>query len=136
MTSVMHRCRQTEDPRKPGRCACGKALELPRYRNLESEQEITRWAVQGLIDPDPLIEFAEARAAALHGKYTDDPMVIADRDRPREAMEEAADARNHLVWHLQANPADQHAMNALFYFIRAYEELRMRRADQGVDCVD
>lgn len=136
-----HTCSLSRNPRvkAKGKCDCGRLVQEPAEvvqdekpmwrRNLEVERDITRFAVQGQLDPTALIEFAETRAMRLHGKYVTDPMLIADRDRPHEAMEEAADGRNHCVFHLQQQPDDQRMMNALYYFIRAYEELRQRGSD-------
>ena len=96
------------NPRNEGKCArCSFVLppELEtRWRNLDIERQFTRDAAKGAVDPTRLIEFSEARAQALSGKYVVDPMMIVrGRDRLRDMREEIADFRNHGVWWQEDN---------------------------------
>lgn len=99
-----------------------------RQRNLAFERDITHHAARGLVDPNPLIAFAEARARGLSGEYVPDPMLIAPgRDRARDVREEIADARNHLVWWLEENlehPTAPRKLRVLQLLCVAYTELQ------------
>ena len=102
-----HTCREGDDPRRAGYCACGLRMpEQPtdRLRNLDLEREFTHDAAKGIANAEPLIEFAETRAISLSRKYVSDPMrVLLGRKRLRDMREELADCRNHGVWWQEEN---------------------------------
>ena len=84
------------------------AATEPLIRSLEFERGVTQQAAKGVVDPSRLIEHAEIRARTLSGEYVCDPMHIAvGRDRRRDVREELADARNHLLWDMQAHLEDE-----------------------------
>ena len=100
----------------------------PFYRSLEFERGVTHQAAKGVVDPSRLIEHAENRARVLSGEYVRDPMHIAPgKDRLREAREEAADMRNHLIWAMQERIEDEdfahRARFALRHICLAYDLL-------------
>lgn len=72
-----------------------------------------------------LSEFAEERA--LEGPVNLEDTSCSDGPQPRdlveETREELADARNYLVWHIQANGLDLRALAALGYVIEAFQAL-------------
>lgn len=111
-----HLCEPSDNPRHPQTCRkCGKPiLDTTTWRrDIDLEREITYEAAKGVVDPEALILFAEARTRTLSGEYVNDPMlVLADRDRLRDAREEVADLRNHLVWWLQSNVDSEKAADA------------------------
>lgn len=99
-----------------------------RYRSLEFERGVTEQAARGHVDPSSLIEYAERRARTLSSEYVSDPMHIAPgRNRRKDAREELADCRNHLLWDSQAHLDDEeHAasnLRALRLICMAYHEL-------------
>lgn len=103
----VHACSPSTDPRRVGRCACGKPVSQPLRRNLQLERDITLEATRSVSDPSRLIEHAETRAIRLSAEYVGDPMLIAPgRDRVRDVREEIADARNHVVFWFQENPGE------------------------------
>ncbi len=108
---MAHTYHESANPRCAGKCACGHGPEdhpqpTSRLRDLEYEREITHEAARGVVDPSALIEFAETRAGgSLSGEYVSNAQLVTlTRDRIRETQEELADARNHVVWWLEANP--------------------------------
>jgi len=93
------------------------------------ERAATEEAARGACDPTQLIGHAEVRALKLSGEYVPDFMLIRPgRDRLLDAREEAADARNHLVFWLQENndfedERRDDVMIALRFFALAYDRL-------------
>jgi hypothetical protein len=74
-------------------------------RNLDLERDITEYACRGAVDPAPLIQHSEVRAARLSGEYVQNPQhILPGRNRRRDVREELADVRNHLVFLLQEEP--------------------------------
>lgn len=82
------------------------------------------------VDPDPLVRFAEARAAVGGLDVRD------DYDLPVEGMQEAGDGTNYTSWDTQRVAADPgpdaaaelyHLQGALQGFARAYHHLRLLR---------
>lgn len=104
-------------------------MSAVRRRNLTVEREITQTACEGHngVDPEPLIAYSEVRAAVLSGGYVNHPLeVLTGRDRSRDVREELADARNHLVWHIEdypGHPDRPRWMTALRLICEAYAEL-------------
>lgn len=136
---MQHAYMESSNPRMAGLCACNRPeCEHPqpttRLRDLEDERELTYEAARGAVDPAPLIEFAETRAGgSLSGEYVPTAnLVTLTRDRVRETQEELADARNHIVWWLQASPGHPKAQDvflALRHITYAYD-LLIREADE------
>lgn len=98
------------------------------FRNLAREQELTREAARGNVDPEALIEFAETRAGGpLSSAYVSDAQLITlTRNRIRETQEELADARNHIVWWMAQHPGHEKAhdvFQALGHIAIAYDLL-------------
>ena len=123
-------CEPSVNPRLKGRCVrCGSRIvsATPTRRNLELEREITEEAGRGACSVTRLVEHAEVRALRLSGDYVDDPMLIRPgRDRLLDAREEAADARNHLVFWMQEHLGDERSQDALIalrFFALAYDWL-------------
>lgn len=130
-----HECRQTENPRQPGFCACGKRLppERPttRRRDLGFEKNANEDAAKGVCDYEYLFHHAQNRALRLSGEYVGDPMMVRlDRDRPRDVMEELADGVNHGVWWAQDNldHPNRYLMEAAIRFMHAAYDC-VRRID-------
>lgn len=109
----------------------GMSVVQPVLRNLELEETIIREACLGFVDPDPLISHARRRAHVLSGEYVENWRHIKPgMDRPREAMEEAPDAINHLTMHIQEHPDDpvnEEYLLAIQDFARGYERIRRAR---------
>ena len=126
-------CSPSHDPRKAGKCyRCDRPLPPkpePIHRSLDLERAATEEAARGACDPTQLIGHAEVRALKLSGEYVPDFMLIRPgRDRLLDAREEAADARNHLVFWLQENndfedERRDDVMIALRFFALAYDRL-------------
>lgn len=123
-TAPGHACRQSENPRNKGFCACGKRMREPVRRVLELEREATEEAAKGAAYVAELILHSETRANSLSSKYVPDSMLIRPgRDRARDVREEIADARNHIVFHLQEHPEDprnERFLQGLRYLALAY----------------
>ena len=134
MTAIQHEFRGSTNPRTPDRCPCGRSRDehpqpsgpTTRRRTVESEREVTREAARGLVDPLPLIEFSEARAAKLSHQYVNDPAFVQLRDRTRDAKEELADCRLYLSWLVEENTGTDRAHDAflaLRHVLLAYDLL-------------
>lgn len=122
-----HRCRESEDPRRKGHCACGKPV-VKLLRILQVEREFTQEACRGHVDASRLIEHAETRSKALCREYVRDPMeILPGLNRLRETREELADARNHLVFFAQEKLGDEELLGELQLVLRdvarAYDRL-------------
>jgi hypothetical protein len=71
-------------------------------RNRDWERRCTREIAGALgVDIEPLIVFAERRADYFEGEYGHD-FPSLDRNLEQEALDELADARNYVVWKLEA----------------------------------
>lgn len=116
-----HTCRQTEDPRKEGFCACGERLPpTTRLRNREFEQQTVEYAAKGLCDPEMLLKASQRRSEGWSGTT-----LRVGVDWLREFREEAADGANYLVWWLEEHlehPDRQFAEQALRYLLLAFDE--------------
>lgn len=139
----VHICRESSDPRRAGRCACGKKITYGmRDRDIDLERYLTNIAAQaaGHMDVRPdgsmtgntrgLDGFADHRA--LPGG------VRSEMDYDREMAEELADARNYAVWGIEPIWAEvragdsQHTadyerrMRALSHLVAAWHALHDR----------
>lgn len=71
-------------------------------RNREFERRATREIAGGLgVDIEPLIAYAERRADVCQEEYGHD-FPDLKRNLEHEALDELADARNYIVWKLDA----------------------------------
>lgn len=127
-----HKCRQTEDPRRPGKCACGEPLRTPTtiLRDTDLEAFAIDHACRGIVDPQDLIEHCCRRAGGtLSGEYVTDPLLVrADANWMLELRAEIADGVNYTVWKKQRLVAyeDLQASQAVLdgiigHLARAYE---------------
>lgn len=127
-----HTCRESENPRHKGYCACGKRMgpATPKLlRILALEREFTEEACRGVTNPIGLITHAETRCQALSAEYVEDPLEIRrGLDRLLEAREELADARNHLVFDMQEHLGDEERLNELLYIVQGIAILYNRLA--------
>lgn len=101
-SGFVHQCVPSENPRYANTCArCGLMMEELR-RDPDWEDQMFRVAVSGqLVDPEPLIHFAQRRAdrgAHVYGR--DFPSL--EREFAQEIMDEIADAAIYVVWWLDA----------------------------------
>ena len=107
------------------------STRVPLLRSLELEEVILHEACRGYVDPDRLLRHARTRADTLSGEYVDRASRIKPGlNRPREAMEEAADGVNNLTFHMQEHPEDEanpEYLLAIQDFARAYERIRRAR---------
>ncbi len=113
-------------------------MSAERCRDRGFERETTNRAATGLgIDVEALNRLAEARADGLgHEAYGRDFPDIG-RDLRREAIEELLDARNYVVWLLDAmqrgwilavnEDRTRHLQAALRHVILAFEEINRSR---------
>jgi hypothetical protein len=78
------------------------------------------------VDAEPLIAFAETRINEHSRQYVENSMLVSLRNHIREALEEAADLRNYLVWFIQENEGTEEAHDAflaLRHLLLAYDLL-------------
>lgn len=140
---TQHICRESSDPRRAGRCACGKTITYGlRDRDIDLERYLTSIAAQahghtetlpnGTLTGDTrgLDDFSDHRA--LPGG------VRGDMDYDREMAEEIADARNYAVWGIEPiwtdvragesqNTSDyERRMRALGFLVAAWHALHDR----------
>lgn len=98
-----HECRQTEDPRYAGYCACGARLPgTTRPRDRDFERQAIEHAAKGVCESERIFRFCQARASRPTSTPDGDSIRLGI-DWLREAKEEAADFANYAVWWLQTN---------------------------------
>lgn len=121
----MHACRQSENPRHTGRCACGQQLPEPantlRRRHPEIEAQIVREAaLKAGVNGEPFLEHMQTRSLAGGTEYVDDPMMLRDGvNWTREGSEEASDGGNNCVWDLIVSP-DAPGADCVFMALQAF----------------
>lgn len=128
-----HTCR--EDRVRKGYCSCGQKMPEGLKRNRELERDIIRNAAAGLmVDPEPLIVFANRRAEQGAIDYGFE-FPSLDRDLAQETLDELGDAANYIAWFLDAihrgllDGGDRvtHLQRALRHVVLAFEETRSAR---------
>lgn len=127
---------EAANPRLKGFCVrCGRKIPEPIRRDREWEAQATREMTRGLaLDPEPLIAFATRRADSAQQEYGCD-FPNLDRDLGLETADELADARNYVVWWLDAIRRDLaeggdrvvHLQRALRHIALAFDEVRSAR---------
>src|SRR5581483_5124657 len=100
------------------------------------EDEATRYIVSGTaVDPTPINALAGSRADRAQQEYGHD-FPSLERDLEREALEELADARNYIVWRLDAINRGlcggawrvEHLQRALRNVVVAFDDVRQALA--------
>jgi hypothetical protein len=125
-----------DNPRHTDTCRkCGRPMPEGLKRDREFERLIVRNAAAGLmVDPEPLIVFAQRRADHFAGEYGHD-FPSLERDMAQETLDELGDAANYLSWFLDAIHRDlleggdrvTHLQRALRHVILAFDEVRQAR---------
>jgi hypothetical protein len=95
--------RPSANPRYSTTCVkCGRPMPGLPARDREFERQATRELCSGLsIDVEALIVYAERRADSGEANYKRDFPDLS-RNLRDEALQELADARNYIVWALDA----------------------------------
>ena len=130
-----HTCREGNDPRHKGYCPCGLRLHEGLKRDREFERRLVREATAGLmIDPEPMIVFAQRRADHFERDYGHD-FPSLDRDMAQETLDELGDACNYIAWYLDAIRREwveggdrvTHLQTALKHVALAFDEVQRAR---------
>jgi hypothetical protein len=135
---VEHECMPMDNPRHRDTCRkCGKPIRsYPELRrNRDFERDVIKDAAGGLmVDPEPLIVFAQRRADQFEREYGHD-FPSLERDMAQETLDELGDAANYIAWYLDAihrgllEGGDRvtHLQRALRHVVLAFEEIRSTR---------